>query len=101
MALWWITANSSTGNPAWDALVPKGSRTGGTATGNGAANGGGKKVGFVDTGVGPAGPAGPGALSPTDARSFADYFAPIDGEGPYDPPQGSPIKGVILIYCQP
>ncbi|MFM7059635.1 MAG: hypothetical protein ACKOZL_00380 [Actinomycetes bacterium] len=98
MSLWWITANSSTGSTAWDALVPRGTRTVGA---NGAGATTGRGTGSVDTGVGPAGPAGPGALSPTDSRSFADYFAPIDGEGPYDPPQGSPIKGVILIYCQP
>jgi hypothetical protein len=79
--------------------VPRGSRAGGTANGNGATNGSGARAGFVDTGVGPAGPAGPGALSPTDARSFADYFA--EGEADIGPAEGAPIKGVILIYCQP
>jgi len=101
MSLWWITANSSTGSTAWDALVPRGTRTAGA---NGAGATTGRGTGSVDTGVGPAGPAGPGALSPTDSRSFASYFDPLavttdpDLSGGV---QGSPIKGVILIYCKP
>ena len=86
-------------NGAWDGLVPKGSKPGAGAT-----SGGGTKTGFVDTGVGPAGPAGPGALSPTDSRAYADYFGALASTT--DPSlsngvEGAPIKGVILIYCQP
>jgi len=101
MSLWWITANSSTGSTAWEALVPRGTRTAGA---NGAGATTGRGTGSVDTGVGPAGPAGPGALSPTDSRSFASYFDPLavttdpDLSGGVE---GSPIKGVILIYCKP
>lgn len=97
---WWIAAHSGNGSGGWGGTVPSGpGNGGGNGNGSGAVNGEGKKIGFLDPGVGPAGPAGPGALSPTDSRSFADYFAE-DGAD-IGPAEGAPIKGVILIYCQP
>lgn len=98
---WWIAAHSDNGSGGWGGTVPSGpGNGGGNGSGRGATSGEGKKIGFLDTGVGPAGPAGPGALSPTDSRRFAAYFGE-DDEGSYESPQGSPIKGVVLIYCKP
>lgn len=98
---WWIAAHSDNGSGGWGGTVPSGpGNGGGNGSGRGATSGGGKKIGFLDTGAGPAGPAGPGALSPTDSRQFADYFATTDGSE-IGPAQGAPIKGVILIYCKP
>jgi hypothetical protein len=99
---WWIAAHSDNGSGGWGGTVPSGpGNGGGNGSGKGATSGEGKKIGFLDTGVGPAGPAGPGALSPTDSRAYADYFGVTGDATDIGPAQGAPIKGVILIYCKP
>ncbi len=56
---------------------------------------------FVETGVGAAGPSGPEAPVPsgrTGTRRFAELF---DSQADGRPVLGSPISGVVLIYCKP